>query len=402
MAIVVGIGTAFGSRSSRLLTVLAAVVMAVAFQPVRERARRLANRVVYGKRATPYEVLSDFSERAAGAYSTEDVLPRMAPVLAEGTGATRAEVWLRVGAELRPAASWPEPSGEEPLRLRIVGDELSEVPGSGQAFPVRHQGELLGALTLTKPPSEPLTPTETKLLSDLASQVGLVLRNVRLTSELQARLEELRASRQRLVAAQDEERRRLERNLHDGAQQQLVALAVKLGMAETLARKDPERTAEMLLGLKADTGEALDNLRDLARGIYPPLLADKGLGAALDSQARKAAVPTTVEVDSIGRYPQEVEAAVYFCCLEALQNVAKYAGASKASIRLLADHGSLGFEIEDDGAGFDTGAIGYGTGLQGMADRLDAIGGTLEVRSQPGEGTTITGRIPARATEPIS
>ena len=402
VAIVVGIGTAFGSRSSRLLTVLAAVVMAVAFQPVRERARRLANRVVYGKRATPYEVLSDFSERAAGAYSTEDVLPRMAPVLAEGTGATRAEVWLRVGAELRPAASWPEPSGEEPLRLRIVGDELSEVPGSGQAFPVRHQGELLGALTLTKPPSEPLTPTETKLLSDLASQVGLVLRNVRLTSELQARLEELRASRQRLVAAQDEERRRLERNLHDGAQQQLVALAVKLGMAETLARKDPERTAEMLLGLKADTGEALDNLRDLARGIYPPLLADKGLGAALDSQARKAAVPTTVEVDSIGRYPQEVEAAVYFCCLEALQNVAKYAGASKASIRLLADHGSLGFEIEDDGAGFDTGAIGYGTGLQGMADRLDAIGGTLEVRSQPGEGTTITGRIPARATEPIS
>jgi signal transduction histidine kinase len=402
VAIVVGIGTAFGSRSSRLLTVLAAVVMAVGFQPVRERARRLANRLVYGKRATPYEVLSDFSERAAGAYSTEDVLPRMARVLAEGTGATRAEVWLRVGAELRAAASWPEPSGKEPLRLRIVGDDLPEFPGSGQAFPVRHQGELLGALTLTKPPSEPLTPTETKLLSDLASQVGLVLRNVRLTSELQARLEDLRASRQRLVAAQDEERRRLERNLHDGAQQQLVALAVKLGMAETLARKDPERTAEMLSGLKADTGEALDNLRDLARGIYPPLLADKGLGAALDSQARKAAVQTTVEVDSIGRYPQEVEAAVYFCCLEALQNVAKYAGASKTSIRLRADHGSLRFEVEDDGAGFETARIGYGTGLQGMADRLDAIGGTLEVRSRPGEGTTITGLIPARSTELIS
>ncbi len=323
VAIVVGIGTAFGSRSSRLLTVLAAVVMAVAFQPVRERARRLANRLVYGKRATPYEVLSDFSERAAGAYSTEDVLPRMARVLAEGTGATRAEVWLRVGEELRSAASWPGWADGEPVRLRVAGDDLPEFPGTSEAFPVRHQGEVLGALTLTKPPSEPLTPTETKLLSDLASQVGLVLRNVRLTSELQARLEELRASRQRLVAAQDEERRRLERNLHDGAQQQLVALAVKLGMAETLARKDPEGTAEMLSGLKSDTSEALDNLRDLARGIYPPLLADKGLGAALDSQARKAAVPTTVEVDSIGRYPQEVEAAVYFCCLEALQNVAK-------------------------------------------------------------------------------
>jgi len=402
VAIVVGIGTAFGSRSSRLLTVLAAVVMAVAFQPVRERARRLANRIVYGKRATPYEVLSDFSERAAGAYSTEDVLPRMARVLAEGTGATRAEVWLRVGDELRPTASWPQGSEMESARLRVAGDELPEFPGSAEAFPVRHQGELLGALTLDKSPTEPLTPTETKLLSDLASQVGLVLRNVRLTSELQARLEDLRASRQRLVAAQDEERRRLERNLHDGAQQQLVALAVKLAMAETLAKKDPDRTAEMLSGLKADTTDALDNLRDLARGIYPPLLADKGLGAALDSQARKAAVPTTVEVDSVGRYPQEVEAAVYFCCLEALQNVAKYARASRASIRLLAERGSLRFEVEDDGAGFETARIGYGTGLQGMADRLDAIGGTLEVRSQPGEGTTVKGRIPTSTVSPIA
>jgi signal transduction histidine kinase len=402
VAIVVGIGTAFGSRSSRLLTVLAAVVMAVAFQPVRERARRLANRLVYGKRATPYEVLSDFSERAAGAYSTEDVLPRMARVLAEGTGSTRAEVWLRVGDELRSTASWPGSVEDGSAGLPIVDDELPQFPGNVDAFPVRHQGELLGALTLDKPPSEPLTPTETKLLSDLASQVGLVLRNVRLTSELQARLEDLRASRQRLVAAQDEERRRLERNLHDGAQQQLVALAVKLGMAETLAKKDPDRTAEMLSGLKADTTDALDNLRDLARGIYPPLLADKGLGAALDSQARKAAVPTTVEVDSVGRYPQEVEAAVYFCCLEALQNVAKYASASMANIRLLVADGSLRFEIQDDGAGFETATIGYGTGLQGMADRLDAIGGTLEVRSRPGEGTTVLGRIPVRLVETAS
>jgi signal transduction histidine kinase len=158
----------------------------------------------------------------------------------------------------------------------------------------------------------------------------------------------------------------------------------------------------MLSGLKADTSEALDNLRDLARGIYPPLLADKGLAAALDSQARKAVVPTTVEVDSIGRYPQEVEAAVYFCCLEALQNVAKYASASSASIRLLADDGSLRFEIEDDGAGFETAMVGYGTGLQGMADRLDAMGGTLEVRSRPGEGTTIKGRIATPAASPIA
>ena len=170
---------------------------------------------------------------------------------------------------------------------------------------------------MTKPPSEPLTPTETKLLSDLASQVGLVLRNVRLTSELQARLEELKASRQRLVAAQDEERRRLERNLHDGAQQQLVALGVQLGLAHKLASEGAPQVAGLLERLRVQAVDALDDLRDLARGIYPPLLADQGLATALGAQARKSAVPVDVKADGVGRYPQDVESAVYFCTLEA-------------------------------------------------------------------------------------
>src|SRR5262249_46463161 len=158
------------------------------------------------------------------------------------------------------------------------------------------------------------------------SQAGLVVRNVRLTAELRQTIEELRASRRRLVGAQDSERRKIERNLHDGAQQQLVALGVQLSLLDRLARGIPDsapltaaipRLQEMLTG-------ALDDLRDLARGIYPPLLADRGLSAALDAQARKAAVPITVQADGIGRYDQQVEAAVYFCTLEALQNVAKY------------------------------------------------------------------------------
>ena len=395
VAIVVGIGTAVGSRSrsSTPLTILAAVVMAVAFQPVRERARRFANRLVYGKRATPYEVLSEFSERMGGAYDAEDILPRMARILAEGTGATKSEVWLRVGSELRAAASWPQDGATAMEPVPLGNGELPTLPGADRAFPVRHQGELLGALTVAMPANEPLSPAGEKLIGDLASQAGLVLRNVRL-------IEELRASRQRLVAAQDEERRRLERNIHDGAQQQLVALGIQLGLAQRLAAKDAPSVAELLAKLQAQSTDALDNLRDLARGIYPPLLADQGLAVALSAQARKAAVPVEVEADGVGRYPQDAEAAVYFCTLEALQNVAKYAAATKVSVRLQPDADGLAFEVTDDGKGFDAEHTPLGSGLQNMADRLAALSGTLEVRSQPGHGTTVKGRLPLRAVAP--
>jgi signal transduction histidine kinase len=188
----------------------------------------------------------------------------------------------------------------------------------------------------------------------------------------------------------------LERNLHDGAQQQLVALMVQLRLADSMVGKDSEKEHELLTRLQSETNEALDNLRDLARGIYPPLLADKGLAAALEAQARKVSVPVSVDPDGVGRYPQEIEAAVYFCCLEALQNVGKYAGASRASIRLFANDRNLTFEVEDDGVGFDPSSTGYGTGLQGIADRLAALGGSFEVRSTPGLGTTLVGRVPAK------
>jgi signal transduction histidine kinase len=214
-----------------------------------------------------------------------------------------------------------------------------------------------------------------------------VLRNAAL-------IEDLKASRVRLVAAQNEERRRIERNIHDGAQQQLVALAVKLRLADTLVGSDEEHAHAMLAELQTETNQALEDLRDLARGIYPPLLADKGLPAALESQARKSAVPVSVESEGIGRYPQEAEAAVYFSCLEALQNIAKYANASAASIRLVQTDSVLMFQVSDDGRGFDPAAVEPGTGLQGVADRLAALGGTLDIRSAPDEGATLVGRIP--------
>jgi signal transduction histidine kinase len=390
VGIVVGIGSLAGrgDKPNVPLSIAATAIVAIGFQPVRDRMQRFANRLVYGQRATPYEVLSEFSERMGGTYASEELLPRMARILAEGTGATRADVWLKTGGELRVDASWP--ADAEPMSA-VPAETLPE-----GLVPVRHQGDLLGALSIEKKPGEQLTPTEEKLVHDLASQAGLVLRNVGLTEQLLAKLDELRASRQRIVAAQDEERRKLERNIHDGAQQQLVALAVKLRIAEQLVDRDAAKAREMVAQVQTDAQDALENLRDLARGIYPPLLADKGLAAALQAQARKSAVPVAVEADGVGRYPQETEAAVYFCVLEALQNVSKYAEASSAEVRLSTNDDRLTVEVEDDGCGFDVSAVGHGTGLQGMADRLAAIGGTLEVRSAPGSGTTIAGRVPVR------
>jgi signal transduction histidine kinase len=394
VGIAVGIGAAIGGggKPNLGLSIVATAIVAVGFQPLRERLERVANRLVYGKRATPYEVLAQFSERVAESYAADDVMPRMARVLAEGTGAQRADVWLRSGTAWRDVAVWPlDALAHDPVA--VENGALPALNRVSRLVEVRHQGDLLGALSVTKRSGESLTPVEENLLSHLAGQAGLVLKNVGLTSDLQARLEDLRASRQRLVTAQDEERRRLERNLHDGAQQHLVALKVKLGLAEMLLGRDPERAKVTLDQLKSDADEALDTLRDLARGIYPPMLAEKGLGAALASQARKATVPVTVDAASIGRFSQDVEAAVYFAVLEALQNVQKYAGASCAVIRLREDSGELRFSVDDDGPGFDTAAKRNGSGLTNMADRLDALGGQLRVTSTIGAGTSVEGRV---------
>jgi signal transduction histidine kinase len=395
VGIAVGIGTLVGSggKPNLGLSILATGIVAVGFQPVRERVQLVANRLVYGKRATPYQVLSEFSDRVAESYAAADVLPRMAAVLRDGTGAELASVWVRADGRLRRAAACPE-STDVAAAVDLVGSSMTNIPGADSTVLVRQGGDVLGALTVTKRRGESLTPIEVKLMNDLAHQAGLVLENVGLTADLQARLDDLRASRQRLVAAQDGERRRLERNLHDGAQQHLVALKVKLGLVLMIATKDPDKAKVTIAELKHDADEALETLRDLARGIYPPLLADRGLAAALQSQAGKATVSVRVDADGVGRYPQETEAALYFCTLEALQNVQKYAAASAVVVRLRDTGEELVVEVTDDGCGFDVAAITRGAGLTNMEDRLDALGGTLKIASTPGAGTTLRATVP--------
>ena len=402
VAIVIGIGTLAGySGGGSGLSVAAAVAVALLFQPVRQRAQRIANRLVYGERASPYQVLADFAEDMAGQLDPGLALDRMAAVLAGATGAERVGVWVRVGGELRPQVTWPpEAAGPAaPVLLPAAGGPgsggLPDLGPASRAVAVRHSGELLGALTVLKPRNEAVTAAEDKLLSQLASQAGLVLRNARLTAELRATIDDLRASRRRLVQAQDAERQRIERNLHDGAQQQLIALRIQLGLLDAVA-DDPAGVREAAGQLTAGLSAALDDLRALARGIYPPLLADQGLAAAVAAQARRAALPVRVDANGVGRYPRDSEAAVYFCILEALQNTAKYAGASTASVALAAPGGHLEFTVTDDGTGFDVAtAARHGTGLQGMTDRIAAVGGTLRIDSAPGQGTAITGRLPA-------
>ena len=368
-------------------SLVATAIVAALFQPIRRRVVHLADRLVFGRRAEPYEVLARFSERVGASYAADDVIPRTARVIAEGVGATHVEIWLRVGEDTHLAAAWPD--GDVP-------------PTPPDVRPIASKNQLLGEIRLWTGPGQPIRPAEEKLLAGLAAQTALVIRNLALTSELRARVdelstraEELRGSRMRIVQAHDAERRRLERNIHDGAQQHLVALAVKLRLAGATASKDPGKAAEQLRDLGEETDVALSTLLDLATGIYPAELEERGVGPALATQGRTAGVPVEIDVDGVDRLPIEIEAAIYFVCLEAMQNAAKYAQASEVHVALAREGDGIAFSVSDDGVGFDTASVSTGTGLQNMRDRLAAFGGDVGVSSTPGAGTTVSGWLAA-------
>jgi signal transduction histidine kinase len=403
VAIVVGVGMLLGSQDepNLALSIAATAIVAIAFSPVKERTQRLANRLVYGQRATPYEALHRFTDEVATSYETDRVAPAMAKTIVDATGAERAEVWLALDHTLVRAAAEPGAGGASPEAISIAANmTVTHIEGADVTSPVIHNNELLGALTLTKKRGEAPSPVDNKLLDDLAAQAGIVLRNSRLTAELRARLDqitrtatEIRESRQRIVAAQDKARRTLERDIHDGAQQHLVALAVKLNLAKTMATKKPERAEAMLVQLKDEATDALDTLDELAQGIYPPVLAEHGIAKAIETRVDKTPFALHIADEIQARFEPHVEAAAYFCILEALQNVAKYANATTATVAIKDEDGDLSFTVIDDGAGFDPATTDYGTGIQGMSDRLAAVGGTVDLTSAPGAGTTVTGRL---------
>ncbi|MET0727048.1 MAG: histidine kinase [Acidimicrobiales bacterium] len=424
LVVVVGLGRApaDSERTLLVLSMLAAAVVGIAYGPARERLSESANRLVYGERHPPDEVLRTWGSRLSRSIPMDELLLQLAESLRKVLVLRRAEIWTGTPERLELAVSVPDRSAaplllgpeEQPVvtRAGVTGNAWLEIwlpslleerdASQLRAAPVAHSGTLLGLLVMERAADgDAFTEEDDRVLTELARQVGLALHNVQLDSALQESLEnlrlandDLRASRARIVATGDAERRKIERNLHDGAQQHLVALAVNLRLTKDMLADDPEGAAEMLEALGDAVKDTIRELRDLAHGIYPPLLMDSGLPEALRAAANRSLLAVSVDVDGVERYPTEVEAAVYFCCLEALQNAAKHAPDAEVVLRLRDAGGVLAFEVTDDGPGFDVTIAQNGHGFTNMGDRLGAIGGTVAWRSTPGTGTTIAGSVP--------
>jgi len=398
-AVVVGVGSLIGRGP--VLSVVATALVAAAFEPVRRRVQRWADRLVYGDRPTPYEALSRLSSRLSHGGPDAELFSALASTVAEGVGAVEVTLWVGPEADLVPVASWPPREGLLP-RLDSAPRKLValEEAGRNHVRPIEHQGSVRGVVVLTKAPGESLTAAENRLLGDLAAQAGLVIDHVGLGAELQQRLHqisaqaaELQAAARRLVTAQDEARIRIERNLHDGAQQSLVTLALHLqAVSERAASTGDGELATQVETARRQLSEALAELRDLARGIHPAVLSQDGLAAAVGFLAEKAPLPVRVGLRLEHRLPQDVEVTAYFVVSEALTNAVKHARPIRVTVEGCVRDRQLWLEVTDDGCG---GADGqWGSGLHGLVDRLATLGGRLSVTSPVDGGTTLVAVIP--------
>ena len=268
--------------------------------------------------------------------------------------------------------------------------------GSGRAATaVWRHGEIVACIL-----HDAALETDPELVQAAGQAVVLALQGDRLAAELQSKTDELRASRARIVATAERERLRLERDLHDGAQQRLMSIQVKLALAQ---QQPPDDLAAKLEEIRVDAAAAVDELRALAHGIYPAILLERGLADAFRSLATSTAIPIRVIDRGVGRCPGPVEAAVYFCSLEAIQNAVKHAGSgARVTVTLGRHDGRIHFTVEDDGIGMEVLQSAGGVGLNSMRDRIGAVGGELDIGSAPGEGTTVSGRIPDHPPESLS
>src|SRR6202034_3481984 len=370
VVVVLGLGHKPDDSAERTilgLSLLATGIAAIVFVPARERLVGSATRFVYGARQAPDEVLRTFGSRLTRAIPMDELLLQLSESLRKTMGLVSAEVYTGTGEVLERAVSVPDAG---PLSLVVTSRERPVVTRAGvsgsawasvwlpalldglahaqlRVAPISHGGELLGLVVVERAQGDDLfSEDDDRVLTDLARQVGLAFHNSQLDTALQTTLNELRKqadalreSRARIVASGDAERRRVERNLHDGAQQHLVALAVNLRLAKDIIVDDQEAGMEMLDQLAAEVQETIQELRELAHGISPPLLVDSGLVEALRAAANRNPLPVDIVADGIGRYASETEAALYFCCLEALQNAAKHAPDSRVGVHLWEESG---------------------------------------------------------------
>ena len=377
VAIVVGAG-AVVPADERTLALVTTAVVAVAFEPLRRRAQRLADRLVYGHRATPYEALSRLSAHLED--PPQDLLDAIAATAAGAIGATEVVVWVGDEHHLMPRGQWPAATVEAGLAALAALDEPRRL-----VRPVVHRGTVRGAITVRKPAGESLSATEGRLLSDLVAQTGLVIVQ-------QQQAQEIQAAARRIVTAEDAARRRIERDLHDGAQQRLVTLGLELGALAKQAEADGAAMADRVKQARAQLLEATAELRELARGLHPMVLTQSGLEPALAALGDRSAIPVRLHVTGAGRLPHDVEATAYYVVSEALTNAARHSGAGVVVVDVAPVEEGLCVEVTDDGRG---GARpGPGSGLQGLADRLAALGGDLQVDSPSGGGTRVRAVLP--------
>jgi signal transduction histidine kinase len=360
VAAAAGLGVAAGQRFSVGAAIVLTVVATLAFQPARQRLERIADRWVFGVRADPARLVARLGAALEDTVELESLLPRMADTLKEGLGLR----WARVRLEPAPPIGDDEPVLAVPI---LLGEER------------------LGVVECGPKTTGQLSADDEAVVATLARQAALAVRNVRLTAELEA-------SRVRLVRAQEAERRRIERNIHDGVQQDLVALIGHTAHVRSELRRDPTSGEAALDDLQAGLRRVIGELRELASGIHPSLLSDRGLLEAVEALAARSTVPVSVRADPSLRglrFAEEVEGAGYFTIAEALANIGKHASATRAEVSMSRTNGSLRIEVRDDGTGFDP-ANAVGEGLANLGERLTALGGRLHVTSRPGGGTTVT------------
>jgi signal transduction histidine kinase len=383
------LGIAAGAYLPVSLAILLAIVATQLFQPSRHRLEQLADRWVFGERLSGYELLTRFGATLESAFDLRELIPRVAATVREGLGVVWVRVSLRQGATLDSVGA----EGIDPY--------TSATPSA--TAPLVHSGEELGKIECGPKLDGSFGEKDHELLATLGRQAALAVRNARLAAELAARLaeiqqqaRELAASRTRLVQASEEERRRIERNIHDGAQQELVALLAKIRLARNQLTRDPQKLERTLAELQEDARLALDDLRELAHGIHPPVLSDRGLLEAIEARVARLPMGVMIEADGVergARYAEEIEGAAYFFVCEGLANALKHAVAQQAVVRLSLTTGCLKVEVSDDGRGFDAGTV-VPSGLRGLSDRIEALGGELRVVSQPNLGTTLVASLP--------